>query len=72
MKKIFNLVLSFVGFLITVRLMWNFGIALDEKWTLAEFKSFLGISEFIILFIYLYFIIVNFFEFIKSLKKSGL
>ena len=49
MKKIFNLVLSFVGFLITVRLMWNFGIALDEKWTLAEFKSFLGISEFIIL-----------------------
>lgn len=52
--------------------MWNFGIALDEKWTLSEFKSFLGISEFIILFIYLYFIIVNFFEFVKSLKKTDL
>ena len=55
--KILKLILSIVGLLLTVRLMWYFGIALDEKWTLSEFKSFLSVSEFIILFTFLYLII---------------
>lgn len=71
MKKILKLILSIVGLLLTVRIMWYFGIALDEKWTLSEFKSFLGVSEFIILFTFLYLIIIDFIDILKNIEMKS-